>query len=325
MSNTSLLLPEEAAIYNVSRMNTPRAHHYVPQFYLQGFVDPSSDRPLLWVYEKNKPVRRSTPKESAHWRDFYAFEGKDNLKNFELERVLGQLESLVAPLVQGDPPAILAHKAAFATFVAFSHQRVPAARELTRELARQVFSALKGSGARGQLYRDFLNKTAITQAIGPFDEEFYEWVRLADEKKLELTNRQLIALTMSLALAYAEFLFDAGWELYHSPDQMFLTSDNPAYTMRTGNKVKFREGFKVPGAEMLFPVRRNLLLRISPKVTTDRVVAIPPAAARDANKMTMCGARRFLFAAEGSERIRKLFDKLGSQVKVEGVGMVPFC
>jgi hypothetical protein len=37
---------------------------------------------------------------------------------------------------------------------------------------------------------------------------------------------------------------------------------------------------------MPFPLRRDLPLRVSRKVTSDRVLKIPPAAARDANKMT---------------------------------------
>jgi hypothetical protein len=305
-------------------MKAPRAHHYVPQFYLGGFTDPLSTKPSLWVYERSKPIRRSTPRESGHWHDYYVIESKDGSKNFELEHILSQLEGIVAPLLQqSNPAAILERKAVFAVFVAFSQQRVPAARELTRELARQMFSAVKDKTSRGTLFRQFLEKVSLPQEIGPFDEEFFEWIRSTDERQLELSKAQVLALTIGSAFDLAQDLFEAGWELWKSPNQMFVTSDNPAYTVKSGERVNFGWGFKVQGVEMLFPLRRDLLLRISRKVLSDRVFEIPPAVARDANKMTMCCTTRFLFGAERSEKIRKLFDVLPCQVRFEKVSMAP--
>jgi Protein of unknown function (DUF4238) len=53
-------------------MNAPRAHHYLPVFYLKGFTSPYAGR--LSVYEKGKPLRKSTPVNEAHRRDLYSFE-----------------------------------------------------------------------------------------------------------------------------------------------------------------------------------------------------------------------------------------------------------
>jgi hypothetical protein len=40
----------------------PKAQHYIPNFYLNGFTDTSR---VLWVYEKFKPLRASKPKNEA--------------------------------------------------------------------------------------------------------------------------------------------------------------------------------------------------------------------------------------------------------------------
>jgi hypothetical protein len=40
----------------------PKAQHYIPNFYLNGFTDRSR---VLWVYEKFKPLRASKPKNEA--------------------------------------------------------------------------------------------------------------------------------------------------------------------------------------------------------------------------------------------------------------------
>src|SRR5437588_12048932 len=112
-------------------MSIPRAHHFVPRFYLGGFTDPTATKPFLWVYEKNKPIRRSRPEAEAHWRDFYAFEDKGH-KNFKIEEILSSIEGLIAPLVkEGDPEAILAATPTVSVFVALTQWRVPAERDCT--------------------------------------------------------------------------------------------------------------------------------------------------------------------------------------------------
>jgi hypothetical protein len=154
-------------------MNTPRAHHYVPQFYLQGFTDMTrAKKPVLWVYEKQKPTRRSTPTESGHQRDFYAFQDKDGTKNFEVENLLSQLEGTVAPLVHdAEPSEILRRKAIFAIFVALTQQRVPAARKYTRQVMRQMVEAFRKESPSASVWREFLQHAAQIQGIGPFDDQ----------------------------------------------------------------------------------------------------------------------------------------------------------
>lgn len=51
--------------------NVPRKHHYVPQFYLAGFtLDGSSESPLFVCDQEQSKTWKSTPKQSAHRRDF---------------------------------------------------------------------------------------------------------------------------------------------------------------------------------------------------------------------------------------------------------------
>jgi Protein of unknown function (DUF4238) len=83
-------------------MNRARRQHYIPRFYLGGFADPDilarQNKEFIWVYEKGKAVRRSSPKTEATHRDFYSFL-EDGSRNVEIEAWLGNLESLVAPIV----------------------------------------------------------------------------------------------------------------------------------------------------------------------------------------------------------------------------------
>jgi hypothetical protein len=64
----------------------PRKHHYIPRFYLDGFAS-RQPKPRLWVYEKGRDARKSTPKLEGCQRDFYTFE-QNGEKDFEFEEWL---------------------------------------------------------------------------------------------------------------------------------------------------------------------------------------------------------------------------------------------
>src|SRR5216684_156667 len=74
-----------------------RAHHFLPISYLNGFIDPEilrrQKRRVVWVYERGRGVRKSTPENEAHQRDFYLHESGS------IEGALAEMESVVAPIL----------------------------------------------------------------------------------------------------------------------------------------------------------------------------------------------------------------------------------
>jgi hypothetical protein len=236
---------------------------------------------------------------------------------------LSQLEGVVAPVVQdAEPSEILRRKALFAIFVALAQQRVPAAREYTRQVMRQMVEAFRNDSPSALVWKEFLQQAAQTQGIGPFDDQFFEWIR-SDEGQGELTASQFLQLTIGSVFRYTEFLFVAGWELCPSPAQSLVTSDNPAYTMKPGDRIRF--GVRSQGSWCRDAISRatKLVASYIPIANTRRRTRNTPTAARDVNKMTMQCATRFLFASEDSEKIRGLFDELGCAVDFDRVKMVP--
>ena len=71
-------------------------HHYVPQFYLKGFLDPSAS-PYLWVADLEKQsVERHTPKSIAYLTGYYDVDmvGNDAVSNKSMfEGILSSIES----------------------------------------------------------------------------------------------------------------------------------------------------------------------------------------------------------------------------------------
>jgi len=71
----------------------PRKHHYVPQFYLAGFTKNDSKVGQLFVLDKEqKKTWTSTPKGTAHKRDFHAIEPTPGGDPMAVEKALSQVE-----------------------------------------------------------------------------------------------------------------------------------------------------------------------------------------------------------------------------------------
>ena len=57
--------------------DSPRKHHYVPQFFLAGFTPSGRRKDFLWVTDKKKlEQRKARPLKVALKRDFYGVEGE---------------------------------------------------------------------------------------------------------------------------------------------------------------------------------------------------------------------------------------------------------
>ena len=127
-ASQSTLLQEE----NLHLMSKKRAH-YIPRFYLTGFVDPRN-KPYLWLCEKgNLDIRKSTAANIAVRKKYYSFlmpEGEQDLEIFE--DVLAKIEGRAAPVfrVIGQRQSLSdQERVIFAIFLAFIMVRVPNYRE----------------------------------------------------------------------------------------------------------------------------------------------------------------------------------------------------
>lgn len=118
-------------------MTRPRKQHYVPRFYLQGFVDEVESQrrgnPYLWVCEPGRPPRLSAAKEATAERNFYEYEEfRPGLPDFE--QMFSRIESDLAPtfLHIEDPTYELGpdERLSLALFAGFSFFRTPAGRAM---------------------------------------------------------------------------------------------------------------------------------------------------------------------------------------------------
>jgi len=74
-------------------------HHFVPQFYLKAFVDPSSpasQTPYLWVADlRARTVKRRAPENAAALTDYYAIQDEAGISRHDIEHLFLRLKAML--------------------------------------------------------------------------------------------------------------------------------------------------------------------------------------------------------------------------------------
>lgn len=100
----------------------------MPRFYLDGFC--ADDARALAVYDRvRNAYREQRPAEVAHRRDYYAYEGENGNLVFDIEAVLGEMETAASDTIQrvdDDAQLTPEDRMVLATYVAFQYTRTPA-------------------------------------------------------------------------------------------------------------------------------------------------------------------------------------------------------
>ncbi len=315
-------------------MNEPRLHHYIPRFYLSGFADPDvlrrEKKEIIWVYEREKQIRRSSPENEARQRDFYTFV-KDGSRNVEVETWLGNLEDQVAPIIASlakDRRSITeTEKEWLALFIGTMQMRTPSGRYLSEmRIEPFVTRTMKEAAADAAKFRSFIeeNFDLPDEDLG-FDLEEVRQDILAGRGE-ELAARQDLKLLSIIEVGrkVAQVLFDMNWQAIYSENQeLFLTSDDPVIGHMTNKETKrehFRMGVATPGVNVWFPLCHNVCLRIE-KDCESGYGRWTDAGIRLVNKMEIMCADRWVFAPEQSDKIKDLFDKKGGKLSIKTVDL----
>jgi hypothetical protein len=304
-------------------MQQSRANHYVPQFYLTGFAElPASQppkKPVLWVYERGRPHRLSTPKHEAYEKDLYTFEDVSGEMS-SIEGIIARIESRAAPVFRHleDPDYIFPDSERYdmAVFMSLLFVRGPTGLEF---ISRSLGMFMKDRAQ--QLARDDARfradyETWRKHSGGPSAEEVRQYVLEGNyeilQKSAGLNLRGMVEAWDHLS----PILFKMQWQILHSEGgQFFFTNDNPIFTLLPSDRgtAKFGVGFCTPMVEVYLPVNRTVCLRLS-ETATESSAAISNLQVRQINRAIAICARRFLYAPERSTKIARLFDKVGGQL-----------
>jgi hypothetical protein len=289
----------------ITGMARTKKHHYVPVFYLNGFIDPDT-HPYIWVYQKGSfEVLKLRPENCGFEKDYYSFVNPSGKRDSDtIEYAFSSLESGVAPIFEkinneGFPDE--KERVALSFFLACAMTRVPSFRNaIEASVAAVVGKFAMAMASNSEAWRAMLIRyeEETGEKINIPAEELQNFV-LSGEYDLT-TNPEVSLQMMVLAHDFAPVFYHMRWRfLKASEDFRFLTCDSPLYLCDPthDHRSQFGVGLACKNAEISFPISREIALFASwngregfEEVRDQRV--------RDINQRTVISATRFVYSSQ---------------------------
>ena len=278
---------------------------------------------MLWVYEKGKAPRASTPREEAHENYYYTYQDESGTQK-TVEEKFAEIESEIAPVFTklDDRRYFFSpeEKESMAIFLALMFTRVPMGRDFIDRLyasvtREQVLKVAQDESNFNTVYESYCRD----EERSPSRAEMEKIRKFALSGKYQVTQESRgwnIAKIFQVALTTAPLLLQLNWRVLHSDSEnTFVTSDNPLFTIRREDPAYavLGCGFGMPGVEAYFPFGPRSCLRMT-KLQEEGTALIPGRKVRFINKALMPCARRFLYAQEKSDKLADLFTKNGCKL-----------
>ncbi len=289
-------------------------HHFLPVFYLEGFVDPDN-RPYLWIYDKiDGEIRKSSPKDAGLQTNFYAFTTADGSRDSNsFENALGRIETQVAPLWRKIINRQLldnTEKSNAALFLSLMMTRVPgfrgnfervevaAIKQFDMKYARRkgFFEEIrKDWQSKGKKLPDNIDKLEEMICNGEFE------VKVNPETSLSvITDR------------YAPIFHRMGWVFIIAGGRFpFVTSDSPLCFIDPTHDPRSPYGFGLASRniEVTFPISQDLALVAGWKEYSPPFQRGSERLVRRINHRTVMNASRFVYSSQCSGGLGKLVKK----------------
>lgn len=317
-------------------MSEPRQHHYIPRFYLSGFVDPRilrrENRETLWVYEQSQVPRASSPAKEARRRDFYSY-GEGLARNTTVEGWLSILEENVAPIIrslrQTERNITESERELLALFVGITRVRTPAQRRLAENRINPFVNKIfKEAAADSSTFPAFIAQNydpAYMENFDPADTLQVEALRqsILDGRLEQASSGTDFELSSMIEVGrkIGELLFEMNWQVLRTDDQEpFLTSDDPVvnFTMdERRNKLFLRQGETQPGVKVFFPLCREICVLVAKDRHPGYGYWTSRASVRALNKLLIMSADRWVYASEQSNKIKSVLDRKGGKHSVD--------
>jgi hypothetical protein len=243
-------------------MSTPRKHHFLPQFYLEGFkiTEQKGKYSHIWQLEKAVNVKPVKPaiKDTGCKRDFHTLDYSDTEKNHHsVERILSEIETEQSNLVKeisslNRVPDRL--KIRLSEFISSMRYRVPA-------FAQHIKASLKSA---------VQDSFKIMYYGGHLPEPPKELQKYIDENGIEsivanISNWKVIQYMLETAFASENIsiLSQMKFQILVAPDnQLFITSDSPValYHPDYSSIKPYGVGLAFKEVKISFPLSEKLLI-----------------------------------------------------------------
>ncbi|WP_316179276.1 DUF4238 domain-containing protein [Bradyrhizobium sp. SZCCHNRI1009] len=245
----------------------PRKHHYVPQFYLRGFVDEKGK--LLVTDRASEKVFRTNPANVAAQRDFNTIEGKDP---HAVEKALSEFEGKVAPALerikQTKSLSNAEDRNALMNLICSLAIRNPRQRATINDFTAEVMQMMLEMAVATKERWD--SQVAQMKAEGVWDQKenisFEDMQTFVKEKNYTIGLKQDFNIEVEIKQhdRLLQHISARKWQMITAKQDSggFVTTDVPVTLRWSDDKDHgmFGPGFGVASTTVLFPISRDICL-----------------------------------------------------------------
>jgi hypothetical protein len=293
-----------------------KRHHYIPKFYLNGFVDPNN-KPYIWVYEKGKPqVIEAIPRDVAVQKNYYTIPTPEGKDSESFENFLANIERHVAPIfrkIEAQSNLTENDRWWFAILLTLIMTRVPNFRENIEKACAEVikkYAMISASNARAfeASVASFEQETG--QKIDMPKEEFRKFM-LEGNYNIEVYPHFSLRMVTMGVKDLSPIFYGMKWTFIKATeDYKFVTSDNPLHLHNpTPGPPPFSGvGLCHKNIQVTFPISKDFAFLGTWK-GVERYVKVNNNCVKEINRTTIISASRFVFASLKSEGVNRLAQK----------------
>lgn len=249
-----------------------RRQHYIPQFYLNKFVDPIISPPMMpfvWVFKKEaNESRKKAPINTAYGMGFYDLHLKDGTISIDIEKNLMLLENRAAEISKKIEKGCIISKTdrmIYSEFIWTMQMRTPYQRNnLNKAISEAQRYMMKIAIDHPECLKNIITKKGNNEKEIT-DIEMENLIEIIKTDRFDITVPQEYSISNMVTLAeeFTKIIYNMNWCFLMSPeDSYFITSDNPVIIKDPKNTSCFYgDGYlSSKSIELTFPISPSICL-----------------------------------------------------------------
>lgn len=300
----------------------PKKQHTVPISYLSRFAD---TRNFVWIYDRERKEIRNQPiSDTTIEKDYYTFQNPDGSNNYSVEtNVLAkeiEAKGNIAIQTIADGKMLTdAEREYLCSFVTIQWLRTTASRRDFEHASEQFNKIL--------LKMRFGTPEMAKRTIERYEKDTGEKLNASPEGMTEFVNSDNYSIKIPKELHIQHMLqsfrdifselYSLNWVIVRTtPNDYFLTSDNPLFVLRKGARPFVP--YHISHGETTIPLTPHVLLYMHGMGATTTVFHANKRDVQNFNSRTMLSSDRFIIS-----RKRGLLVDFVKQTKIDSVPRGP--
>jgi hypothetical protein len=293
-----------------------RRHHYLPQFYLEGFGDPNTGG-KIWQYDKESLRPMALYASSIAVRpNLYRLTNADGTPDpNSLEQAFCQVEGNFATLKRklGEKPQLAEEDlSTFLVFAALMKARVPYHLDIIAEIGETILKVgLSTLAANKQAFDHCWEQMLkdLGPAVSEVSKEELRQQFIAGVYNPQITQEEAVRMALRTIQTIHDSIRDIRWRiLTTTQDAPFVTCDNPFFyddpTADPRYLITRGVGLLNRNVEIILPLSSTLVI-LGNRSQPEHTLAIPPLVVNQINLRMVACSQRFVYAGFFSDTLER--------------------